>query len=101
MESPHSTSCVPEATGLLLSSSLKVSSPTISDSPSPAQKTFIRKHIPDMNCRDNKGNTPLHHAVLHGCSDMVSLLLNSGADPTILGDHDQQPAEVSTPAFES
>lgn len=36
-----------------------------------------------MNFQDNRGWTPLHHAAKHGYLEVVRLLVESGADPTM------------------
>ncbi|ALA62382.1 ankyrin repeat family protein [Turkeypox virus] len=47
----------------------------------------------DPNARDDKGNTPLHLAVMHNNSnsDMLELLLEAGADPNITCDNGTTP----------
>jgi len=37
----------------------------------------------DLNARDDQGATALHHAASVGASDIIELLLTSGADPDI------------------
>lgn len=38
----------------------------------------------NLNCQDNHGNTPLHHAVLQKNAKGVSALLSLGADPNVI-----------------
>ena len=38
------------------------------------------EHGADVGARDEKGQTALHHAVIHGKADAVKLLLEAGAD---------------------
>ena len=33
-----------------------------------------------LNCKDHRGNTPLHHCVLNGNYELAKLLVKKGAD---------------------
>ncbi|KAH0421174.1 ankyrin repeat-containing protein [Colletotrichum camelliae] len=45
----------------------------------------------NVNLRNEYGNTPLSIAVLYGYQDCVKLLLETGADPDVRGEHDRKP----------
>ncbi|GKT67193.1 ankyrin repeat-containing protein [Colletotrichum tofieldiae] len=45
----------------------------------------------NFNLRSKYGNTPLSIAVLYGYQDYVKLLLESGADPDVRGEHNRKP----------
>ncbi|KAK2729897.1 ankyrin repeat-containing protein [Colletotrichum kahawae] len=45
----------------------------------------------NVNLRNDYGNTPLSIAVMYGYQDCVKLLLESGADPDVRGEHDRKP----------
>lgn len=51
--------------------------------PDLALATFKKlcRHSPDINSKDNEGNTPLHLACLHHNSTLIEALLGEGADP--------------------
>ena len=40
---------------------------------------LIRKHGADLNCVDKLGRTPLHWASFNGDTDLITMLLTSGA----------------------
>ncbi|KAI3552366.1 hypothetical protein CSPX01_00115 [Colletotrichum filicis] len=44
-----------------------------------------------VNLRNDYGNTALSIAVLYGYEECVRLLLKSGADPNVRGEHDRKP----------
>ena len=49
----------------------------------------------DIHARDDKGNTPLHTATLHGCIEYATLLMEMGADPTAPNDAEDCPMELT------
>ena len=42
---------------------------------------YLLAHEADMEARDSLGNTPLHVATQHQQTQLVQILLDSGADP--------------------
>ncbi|RUS89888.1 hypothetical protein EGW08_002329, partial [Elysia chlorotica] len=49
----------------------------------------------NVNCVDQSGDTPLHLAALHGFLDIVLLLLDCDANPTILDTQDCSPLHLA------
>ena len=49
----------------------------------------------DINCQDNEGQTALHYATACKLLDIVELLLQSGADPTLQDQDGCLPEEVT------
>ncbi|GFO41661.1 ankyrin repeat and sterile alpha motif domain-containing protein 1b, partial [Plakobranchus ocellatus] len=49
----------------------------------------------NVNCSDNSGDTPLHLAALNGHLDIVSLLLDCDANPTLLDTQDCSPLHLA------
>ena len=43
-------------------------------------QTLLKDHHIDVNIRDHKGWTPLHHACFRGFAEIVIVLCHSGAD---------------------
>lgn len=48
-----------------------------------AQIKWLLKHGTDINKADTLGRTPLHYAAQGGNTEIITLLLNAGADPDI------------------
>jgi ankyrin repeat protein len=48
-----------------------------------------------VNIEDDKGNTPLHHAVMAGSDSAVQLFLEQGADPTAVNDDQKTPLDLA------
>ena len=46
-----------------------------------ATGSLKRKEI--LNCKDHRGNTPLHHCVLNGNYELAKVLVKNGADLNI------------------
>ena len=42
-----------------------------------------KKSAPSIACKDEFGNTALHHAAMHGHAEVAVYLLQSGIDPDI------------------
>ena len=49
-----------------------------------AAEALIMGGVADINCPDHLGHTPLYHAAANGRVDMIKLLINEGADCTII-----------------
>ncbi|KAJ3218105.1 hypothetical protein HDU67_006663, partial [Dinochytrium kinnereticum] len=49
----------------------------------------------DVNCLDGDGSTPLHHAAAWGHFETVSILIQSGASPTIKNKRGWIPADYA------
>jgi ankyrin repeat protein len=49
----------------------------------------------DVNVKDNDGNTPLHLAVGAENTELVQLLINNGANPTMTNNSGKKPAQMS------
>ncbi|XP_017454193.1 acyl-CoA-binding domain-containing protein 6 isoform X3 [Rattus norvegicus] len=67
-------------------------------SPSQAMQEYIaavKKLDPGWNPQDNEGQTALHYAAACEFSDIVELLLQSGADPTLRDQDGCLPEEVT------
>ncbi len=47
----------------------------------PAMKYLVEELHADVNARDTRGMTPLHHAAARGDNDMITYLVAHGADP--------------------
>jgi ankyrin repeat protein len=47
----------------------------------PAMKYLVEELHADVNARDTRGYTPLHHAAARGDNDMIMYLVAHGADP--------------------
>ena len=49
----------------------------------------------DLHASDARGNTPLHHAARNGLNRVVELLVDRGADMTVLNRARETPAEAA------
>ncbi len=58
----------------------------------------ILSHRYPINNPDNAGNTALHLAAIHGITHMVNLLLNAGADASLMNAAGETPAELARKA---
>ena len=63
----------------------------------PAVTAILIEYGADVNARDKGGSTPLHYAATSFLSDptTITLLLDAGADPTILGSSEVLPQAFS------
>ena len=52
----------------------------------------------DVNATQHGGYTPLHEAAQSGDVELAELFLSAGADPTILSDAAETPAEIAEAA---
>ena len=50
----------------------------------------------DINEKDWLGYAPLHWACYFGCNDLVTLLIDKGADPNLLSDTGRTCLEIAT-----
>lgn len=51
--------------------------------------------LKDINSRDINGDTPLHHAVMANSVESLSLLIESGADSSLLNNEMNGPIHVA------
>ena len=52
-------------------------------------------HLSDINLIDQQGNTPLHRAILGEHCDSINLLLNHGADSSVLNNDQMAPIHLA------
>ena len=57
---------------------------------------FLKKGGIDLSKRDAGGNTPLHYAAEKGYRDIVRMLLDNGADPTIPNNKGDTPLHAAS-----
>ena len=62
-----------------------------------AMAQLLLERRAEVNARDADGNTPLHFAVLAGAKDNVKLLLEHGADATIVNSLNETPRTMLGP----
>ncbi|CAL8333464.1 unnamed protein product [Lota lota] len=60
--------------------------------------TLLMKHGADLHHRDEEGWTPLHMACSDGFPEIARYLLSLGADPEILNESGEKPADLIDPA---
>jgi hypothetical protein len=58
-------------------------------------KRFIADEANDLNLLDEKGMTPLHHAVFGGHVDVINALLDAGANPNVQAEHGITPLHLA------
>ena len=61
----------------------------------PAAKYLVEELGADVNARDDRGYTPLHHAAARGDDELIMYLVEKGADPTAVARSGQTTVDMA------
>ena len=61
----------------------------------PKPPSLSSTEAPDINAKNNNGNTPLHWAVRLGQTETTIALINGGANVNARNDKDETPTDVA------
>ncbi len=61
----------------------------------PAVKYLVEVHGADVNARDHNGYSPVHHAAARGDNELITYLVEKGADVTLVSRRGQTTADMA------